>query len=63
MVFLQFYGTVGVDGPVGYKIAVESFKMPILFKPKLYEYPQDNFGLKIIGKYNWIKMILLILFI
>ena len=26
------------------------------FKNKLYEYPRDNFVLKIIGQYKWIKM-------
>ena len=41
--------------PVSYNFAVESLKMAIVFKPKLYEYPKDNFGLKIIGKYKWIK--------
>ena len=44
------------DSPVSYKIAVESLKIALVFKPKLYEYPKDNFGLKIIGKYNLIKM-------
>ena len=31
--------------PVSYNFAVQSLKMPIVFKPKLYEYPQDNFDL------------------
>ena len=38
--------------PVSYNFAVESLKMPIVFKPKLYEYPKDNFGLKNIRKFT-----------
>ena len=35
---------------------VESLSEPLIFKNKLYEYPKDNFVLKIMGKYEWIKM-------
>ena len=44
------------NSPVSYNSAVESLKMPIVFKPNLYEYPKDNFGLKTMGTYKWIKM-------
>ena len=47
--------------PVSYNFAVESSKMPIVFKPKLYKCPKDNFGLKDIDKYKWMKMIGLLL--
>ena len=40
---------------VSYNFAVESLKIAIVFKPKLYEYPKDNFSLKIIGKNKLIK--------
>ena len=40
---------------VSYNVAVKSLKRPIVFNPKLYEYPKDNFGLKIIEKYKRIK--------
>ena len=41
-----------IYSPVSYNFAVESLKMPIVFKLKLYEHPKDNFSLQIIGKYK-----------
>ena len=34
------------NSPVSYNFAVESLKITIVFKPKLYKYPKDIFGLK-----------------
>ena len=42
--------------PGAYNFTVENVNFLITFKPKLYKYPKNNFGLKIIGKYKWIKM-------
>ena len=30
---------VAMFSPVSYNVAVEKLKMPLVFKPKLYEYP------------------------